>query len=302
MPARGTIRPDRRAVLTGIAAGCLLPRTLLAAAGGGPRVVSLDYGLANTLLSLDSPPVAIAAADSWSEWVAEPALPEDVVDLGTDREVNMERLAALTPDLILTTPYVQGLRGRLEEIAPVLSFSIYDQERQPYRKARAATRTLGERLERRREAEQLVETTEQLLAGLSEEAKRRAGGPLLLLRFMDARHVRVYGVGSLFDDVLRRLGLSNAWQGGTNAWGFQTVGIEELAEAAGPQTRIFTFEPLPRDVAPTLEKSPLWTRLPAVRSERFSVLPAVLMFGMLPSAMRFARVLLQHLPEAGREG
>ncbi|MFD1378870.1 hypothetical protein [Fodinicurvata halophila] len=46
---------------------------------------------------------------------------------------------------------------------------------------------------------------------------------------------------------------------------------------------------------PTLDNSPLWTRLPPVEAGRFSVLPPVLMFGMLPSALRFARVLSHHL-------
>lgn len=214
----------------------------------------------------------------------------------------MERLAALAPDLILTTPYVQGLRGRLEELAPVLSFSIYDQDKQPYRKAQEATLALGQRLERETQARQLVEQTESAFDDLAKSLGKASSEPLLLLRFMDARHVRVYGDGSLFDAVLQRSDIPNAWQGATNAWGFQTVGIEQLAEAAGPETRILTFDPLPEEVRPTLESSPLWTRLPAVEAGRFSVLPAVLMFGMLPSALRFARVLERHLPEAGREG
>ncbi|WP_022729826.1 ABC transporter substrate-binding protein [Fodinicurvata sediminis] len=293
---------SRRSFLTGLAAGCLLPGHCLAASGDARRVASLDYGLANTLLSLGQPPIAVAAADSWSEWVVEPPLPQGVVDLGTDREINMERLTALAPDLILTTPYVQGLRGRLEEVAPVLTYSIYDQDKQPYRKAREATRDLGRKLECREAAAQLLDSTDSFFARLATQDRNRPSGPLLLLRFMDARHVRVYGKGSLFDDIMTQIGLANAWQGSTNAWGFQTVGIEQLAEAAGPETRIFTFEPLPGEVRPTLEESPLWTRLPAVKAGRFSVLPAVLMFGMLPSALRFARILSAHLGEDGHEG
>ncbi|MFD1378869.1 ABC transporter substrate-binding protein [Fodinicurvata halophila] len=196
-----------------LVAGCLLPRALLAASGRELRVASLDYGLANTLLSLGHTPVGVAAAESWSEWVVEPPLPQQVVDLGTDREINMERLAALEPDLILTTPYVQGLRGRLEELAPVLSFSIYDRDKQPYRKAREATLALGQRLEREEQAQQLIEQTESAFEDLTGDFKEARTGSLLLLRFMDARHVRVYGQGSLFDDVLQRIGIPNAWQG-----------------------------------------------------------------------------------------
>ncbi|MGM0913096.1 MAG: hypothetical protein ACQEXC_05115 [Pseudomonadota bacterium] len=40
----------------------------------------------------------------------------------------------------------------------------------------------------------------------------------LVVQFMDERHVRVFGEGGLYQAVMDRLGLENAWRGETNAW------------------------------------------------------------------------------------
>ncbi len=84
---------------------------------------------------------------------------------------------------------------------------------------------------------------------------------------MDTRHVRVYGAKSLFNDVIERCGLANAWRGETNYWGFATVGIEQLArDAAG--ARLIYLEPIAPDVLAALARSPLWNSLPFVRAGR----------------------------------
>jgi ABC-type Fe3+-hydroxamate transport system substrate-binding protein len=122
--------------------------------------------------------------------------------------------------------------------------------------------------------------------------------PVLLVNFMDGRHVRVYGGSGLYQNVLERIGVTNAWTGETNYWGFSTVGIERLATRE--DLRLIAFEPIPADTRPTLERSPLWSRLPFVKAGHVSVLPSVLMFGAMPSALRFARLLVEHLEELSR--
>src|SRR3546814_5408020 len=88
---------DRRHVLGGLFGGllgaALTPRLLKAATTAPRKVVSLDYGIATTLLALGIVPAGVAAADRWDRWVVEPELPPGVVDLGKDQEVNLELLA-----------------------------------------------------------------------------------------------------------------------------------------------------------------------------------------------------------------
>jgi iron complex transport system substrate-binding protein len=136
----------------------------------------------------------------------------------------------------------------------------------------------------------------QSLAADRERIARLPRYPLLIATFIDARHLRVYGGASLFQNVLRRLGRENAWSGPVGYFGFATVGVERLADAGN--VHFVAFNPLPPDVAPALKQSTLWERLPFVRAGRVSMLPPVLPFGAMPAAVRFARLLTSALEKA----
>lgn len=292
-------RLTRRGFLAGCASLMASPVGVLRAAAA-PRIASLDYGLANTAMALGVTPVGLAAADHWAEWVVEPALPASVVDIGRDREVNLELLASLRPELILATPYVQALRSRLEDIAPVLSLAIYTPDGNPLERSYDAARVLGERLGRTEAARTFLAEADAFFADCARRLARARPGPVLMINFMDARHARVYGAKGLYQDVLDRIGGENAWDGPTTYWGFQTIGLEELAAKAGPDTTIVALEPIPGDVEPTLARSPLWTRLPPIAEGRYAVLPSVLTFGTVPAALRFAQLFTDHFDPEGR--
>ena len=259
------------------------------------RIASLDYGLANSCIAMGAMPVGIANSAQWSRWVVEPALPPSVANLGSDLQINTEVLAALKPDLILATPYVSALRSRLEEIAPVATYAIYTGQGTPLANARSETRALGKAIGRARQADALIVRAEERFAQCASDLVGALQPKVLLVSFMDARHARVYGPESMFQNVLDAIGIENAWATPTNAWGFETVGIEDLARAASDDTMIVAIEPILDDVRPTLAHSPIWNRMPAVAEGRFRIMPSVLMFGMLPSAMRFARLLTAEL-------
>ncbi len=280
----------RRGLLAAAAFGLALAPRRAPARGRPARIVSLDYGLAETLLALGVTPVAIAEADQWAQWVVEPAMPPGVVNLGAAQEANVELLHALKPDLILTTPYLAGLLPVLERLARTASFAINTPEPgTPYPRGVDATRRLAGLIGREREGEALIAASAARMAQTRAALAPVAGRPVLLVSFMDTRHVRVYGAKSLFDDVLTLCGLTNAWQGSANYWGFATVGIEQLSRA--PEARLIYVERIAADVRAALARSPLWNSLGFVRAGRVHAMPPVLMFGMLPSAMRFARLL-----------
>ncbi|WP_246103088.1 iron-siderophore ABC transporter substrate-binding protein [Rhizobium straminoryzae] len=267
-------------------------------AGGPTRIASLDYGLASTLLSLGLTPVAIAARDDWDKWVVEPPLPAGIADLGASWEINFEVLTSLKPDLILTTPYNAALTPRLEAVAPTLSLGVYTADGgDVLPKAVAATRGLAEGVGRVAEGEALIARTEAFFDACRARLARVAPPPLALINFLDARHARIYTAPGLYHNVLERLGLTNAWAKPGNFWGFETIGIERLAEIGDERARLIAFEPVPADVLPKLALSPLWQALPLARPGHFSVLPGSLMFGMLNDAVRFARILTDHLEQ-----
>ncbi|MGV8937091.1 MAG: ABC transporter substrate-binding protein [Allorhizobium sp.] len=290
---------SRRALLSALAAG-MTCRALPALAATPLRIVSLDYGLASTLLSLGVVPVAVASLADWAKWVVEPAMPASVIDLGSSWEVNFEILAQLKPDLILSTPYLDALQPRLETVAPVLRISVFSAEGGDILpKAIAATETLGREIGRGTQASAFLTSADALFDDCRARLAPLSPPPVALINFMDARHARIYGAPGIYDNVLARIGVENAWKENSNYWGFQTIGIEDLSRVTNPRTRLIAFEPVPGDVLQKLSHSPLWQALPFARPGHFAVLPGALMFGMVNEAMRFARLITDYL-EASR--
>jgi ABC-type Fe3+-hydroxamate transport system substrate-binding protein len=285
---------DRRQFLRTLGLAPFLQLSLLFATDKADlHVASLDWALAETMLALGHKPIAIVDAASWSKFVVEPPLPPGIADLGLSTEVNFELLAALRPDLILTSPFVQELEPALRRIGETIEISVFEKSAVPFAQQELLTRTLGERLGRNEAAEAFLAGAEKQFDSYRARIGVLNPLPVLLANFMDARHVRIYGGSGLYQNVLERIGVANAWTGETNYWGYSTVGIERLA--TNQNLRLIAFEPVPADTYPTLNRSPLWSQLPFVKAGQVSVLPPVLMFGALPSALRFARLLVEHL-------
>ncbi|UEM03208.1 iron-siderophore ABC transporter substrate-binding protein [Skermanella rosea] len=266
-----------------------------AAAGDTPppprRVVALDWGLTDTLIALGIRPLAVPEAKVYETWVGGPPLDPGVVDLGLRLEPNLELLSTLAPDLILIVGEQESLRPQLERIAPTLSLPTYTSDHRPWENAVDATRRLSRLLHRQAAGEALIGRAEAAFAAAQVTLEAANPPPVLAVSFMDARHVRVYGKGSLAEAVLESSGLRSAWTGPTNAWGFATVPIDRLS--VHPDASLLVIDPVPPDARPTLASSPLWRNLPAVAAGRTGVIPPPLVFGMVPAAARFARMLAE---------
>jgi ferric hydroxamate transport system substrate-binding protein len=284
-------RLNRRQVLFALASACAYPR--FATARSTVRVACLDWALAETTLALGHKPIAVVAASDWKRFVIEPPLPAGTVDLGLQQEINLELLARTRPDLILTSPFVQHADVVLRQIAPTLQLSIFEKTASALDQPRALARTLGQRLDRVDNAERFLADAERMFDSYRVRIEALNPLPVMLVNFIDARHVRVYGGAGLYQNVLDRIGLTNAWRGTSNYWGFATVGIERLATDA--PLHLIAFEPIPPDAQVTLRNSPLWSRLPFVVAGQVSSLPPAFMFGAMPSALRFARLLVEHI-------
>ncbi|MFD2032041.1 ABC transporter substrate-binding protein [Ancylobacter dichloromethanicus] len=171
---------------------------------------------------------------------------------------DLELLAALKPDLIVTTPYLAAIRPLLEGFAPTREFPVYAPPGgHPYALSEAATRSLGAAVGRTDEAEALIARAQAAMAQAGAGFVRAgiADRPVLAVNFLDTRHVRVYGSGSLFGDVMERTGLVNGWTRPSNYWGFSTVGIEELAQS--PASSLLYLEPISVDTLDRLAASPV---------------------------------------------
>lgn len=275
----------------------LLCLCLLGMTPAKAQLATLDWTVAETLIALEAPLSSAAQKDAYHDWVGEPRLPDDTADLGLRMQPNLELLAQTQPEQTLISPMFAGLTPRLERIAPVTSIELYTPGSDTWDEMQSITRQLGELADRQRQAEQLIEQTQALMARLRDE--RPDTGPLLMIQFMDARHVRVFGDNSLYNAVLEQLELLNAWEETTNAWGFSLVGVEALARY--PDATLVIVDPLPAGVEEQLEQNGLWQQLPSVRHDRMLRLPPVWSFGALPSAQRFANELVDALENAPRQ-
>ncbi|RUR35547.1 ABC transporter substrate-binding protein [Vreelandella populi] len=277
----------RRTVTHFIARGLLLITGLLTVTNAQAQFATVDWTIAETLVAIGAPISGVAQQQDYYDWVGEPHLPESSADLGLRAQPNFELLAQLAPEQILISPMFASLTPRLERIAPVTSLALYSPDADTWQEMQALTRELGELTDREAAAEQLIEDTQTLMASLHDAQPDTA--PLLMVQFMDARHVRIFGENSLYNAVLEQLGLANAWDQPTNAWGFSLTGIEVLA--GYPDARLVIIDPLPLGVEEQLATSGLWLQLPIVRNNNLLRLPPVWSFGALPSAQRFANVL-----------
>lgn len=273
----------------------LLAVCLLSASPVKAQWATIDWTIAETLLAIDAPVTSIAQQSDYHQWVGEPRIPDSATDMGLRTQPNLELLAQVRPEQTLISPMFANLTPRLELIAPVTSFALYTPDTNTWQEMQTLTRQLGELTERQPQAEQLIEDTQLLMAALRESQPLPPSeiAPLLMVQFMDARHVRVFGENSLYNAVLEQLALPNAWDQPTNAWGFALVGIEALARY--PAATLVIIDPLPAGVEAQLERSGLWQQLPSVKQNNLLRLPPAWSFGALPSAQRFARELMAAL-------
>lgn len=264
----------------------------LARAAHTPRLACLEWASAELVTSLGIQPVAVADLKGYRDWVVAPQMSDECLDLGSRGEPNLEVLLKLKPDMIVSA-YGYGLEeGPFARIAPLHTVAFYDGTgRAPYRQAESETLRLGERLRLEAEARKVIESTAAAISKAKMMLADRGDGPLAVVSMFDDRHVRVYGRASLFQDVLDRLGLTNAWTGETGSWGFSTMGIEELV-AIG-DARLISLDPIPQHVKIRIEQSTLWKSLPCVRAGNVTTIPPVWPFGGLAAAARFAKLLVQ---------
>ncbi|NDL65119.1 Fe(3+)-hydroxamate ABC transporter substrate-binding protein FhuD [Acerihabitans arboris] len=257
------------------------------------RVIALEWRPAELLLALGVTPLAIADVPNYRRWVVAPALPPSVLDLGLRNEPNMEAMQRLRPSLILLSDGFGPAPDSVAPIAPTMTFRFSRQGDRPLAVARQDITSLAGRLGLPGRAalhfaaiERQLDHTRQRLASLASPLP-----PVLLFSFIDSRRIMVIGQNSLFQDVLDRVGVVNAWDGDENIWGSATVGLERLGQFRG--VRAICFHRGEQDPLAEVAGSTLWRTLPFVRERQLRVMPAVWFFGATIAAMRFSQVLEQ---------
>lgn len=286
----------RRAVLyAGLATALVLlgPAHADGRAGGAEPVVAIDWPFAETLIALGVTPAGVADAAAYREWVVEPPLPPETVDVGRRGAPHLATLQALAPEVVLVSPFRRA--PGLERVAPVRELPLHAPGESALYGATELARELAARYGRETELQGLLARLEHALQRL-QVAAEALGGPIYVAQFMDAGHLRVFGDGGLYGAVLARAGIANAWQGPTSYWGFALVALARLdAEAA----RLVLVEPVPADAEAVMRASRVWSSLPVVAAGGVRRLPPTWSFGGVYAAIRFAEQLGAALASGG---
>ncbi|WP_158174709.1 ABC transporter substrate-binding protein [Grimontia hollisae] len=259
------------------------------------RVVALDWVSTETLLSLGITPFAIADTDGYRHWVAFPALPDTVKDVGSRREPNLESITALKPDLIVINEAHAAVYPALAKIAPTVAFNVFNGEKKPLKALRAMTVTVGSIFGKEDVSHDVINATQHIFQ--QNNARLHEAGmanlPLVVIRFIGNTHVRIHGEGSLANDIVAELGLRNSWQEKTNNWGFSSSGIDTLAKHQ--QATVVYLEPLDDAQRKAIFSTPFWKAMRFNRENNVIALPPIWTFGGLLSAQRMSNEITANL-------
>lgn len=264
-----------------------------------PRLATFDFALGETLNALGHPPVAQAGLDGYDHYARETGIfPADTANLGGRFQPNFEYLASQKPDAILISPPAHtNLIPKLSRIAPVETFRLYqfaDTAPDDWHTLEAITRALGRQVQDPQAAQQLIRRTAQQMDQLEAQV---AGvkTPLLLVRLIDERHLRIFGPGSLEGMVLKRLGLTNAWNGSLGRWGFVQTTADQVFQLNARLILLESPYTAPGSQQQLLSQG-VWQYWPSAQRGDHRIVPINFWsWGGLPSAQRFAQGLVKAL-------
>ncbi|MDP9835493.1 iron complex transport system substrate-binding protein [Neorhizobium huautlense] len=286
---------SRRGVLLGSAALALAGRAN--AAAPPQRIAAIDWAMLETAVALGVMPVAATELIQFHKDAVEPAIPDNVIDLGLRGSVNLELLHLVKPDLILISPFYTRHEATLSAIAPTLSLPFYVKGEPPFEKALGAVRALGERLGRSQEAAHVETDIRAALETMRQSLARFTDRPTYLVNIGDSRHVRIFGSDSMFGDILVRLGFRNAWPDRSRFTFAAPVPIENLAVER--DARIVIVSDIPVEARSRLRSSMIWNALEPVSQGRVLQLPNIAPYGGVTAGMRFARLFAEALQSEG---
>lgn len=274
------------------------------------RVVAISEVVAGHLASVGLLPVAAnqpVVEDEWLRLYSElldPGLDLSTIQsIGTSEEPNLEEIASIGPELIVTETYTdESLWERLAEIAPTVIVFRGDLERYgeveetngAWKQAFDQTvRAAG----RQDEAEQVRQRYREVVAEVRVEVSSSV--TVTFLRADDSGNFRIDGAEGFGGSVAEEAGitLSDLPSGGEEEGGYVAFSLERLADVVTGDVIVTTTQAEGPSSIEEIEQSPLWERLPAVQAGRIVRLPISIYNGGTYVA---AQLLLREIQQALR--
>lgn len=232
--------------------------------GNPTRVVVLDTGELDSVLALGVTPVGAVRADAntgLQSYLAERT--QGVEMVGTIIEPNLEAIATLQPDLILSNKVRhEDLYDQLSGIAPtVFAENVGVAWKENFLLA-------GEALDKREEAERILADYEQKAEQVGQQFGDPAALRVSMLRFIPTG-IRLYGEGSFIGTILSDAGFARPQSQQVDKT-FVEISREQLSLADGD---LLFYASLGETEQDSLTTGPLWQSLDAVSSGRAHEVP-----------------------------
>ncbi|OEF23663.1 ABC transporter substrate-binding protein [Vibrio rumoiensis] len=262
------------------------------------RIVALNWDLAEQLIELDVVPVGVPNIKDYTTWVVQPAMPASVEDLGTRAEPNMEKLAALKPDLILAASPQKDLIPRLQTIAPVLYYQTYNAEQNSAQAAIENFKHIAQVVGKTPLAEQKLNQMQQRFSELKGQLESAFNGSMpsvAAMRFANQTTVYLYAQNSTTDYVLHQLGLTTALPQPAKEWGIVQKRLTDLQHVKDGY--VIYFGPFTQQQSEQLNKSMLWNAMPFVRNGHVNQADTVWNYGGAMSMEYIAESITKSLLE-----
>lgn len=251
------------------------------------RVVSLEWGLTENLLSLGVQPVGQADTKGYNTWDTVVPLDPSTADVGTRGEPSLDAIAALDPDLVVTTTDLpEEVIAQIERTVPVIALQGSDAS-DPVGKMRRTIELLGDATGTADAADAELAAFDQAVAEARTalDAAGKAGATYTMADGWiadGAVSVRMYTPGSYLGGVADLAGLKNVWTGeGDPAYGLGVTDVEGLTAVPDGAHFLYAANDAEDDpFADGLKDNAVWKQLPFVEAGAVHRMPdGIWMFG-----------------------
>jgi len=254
------------------------------------RVAVLEWQQTEDVLTLCLTPVAVSDSAGYATYVTAETLPEGVTDVGERGEPDLDTLYGANPDLIVVEAFSadDDLITQLEKRGVPVLATLGADASDPIGNMKDVFSMIAEATGRTQRADQVLDQFDAYLA----DAKQKVASvdlPTKDFLFFDGWIegsnvvIRPYGKGALFTALGEQLGMTPAWtdaidktygNGGVDpAYGLAQTDIEGLT-AVGDANLFYSDDDTADSYVTELEKSSIWTSLPAVKEGRAHAFPS----------------------------
>lgn len=268
--------------------------------GPATRVVSLEWGLTENLLSLGVTPIGQADVAGYNTWDTVVPLDPSVQDVGFRGEPSLDAIAALDPDLVVTTTDLPGnVIEQIEASFPVIALRGSDAS-DPLAHMRRTVEVLGAVTGTSDIADRLLadfdDAVDQGVSALADAGL--AGASYTMADGWNDNGVvsiRMYTAGSYLGAIAAELGLVNAWtEEGDADYGLASTDVEGLVGLGDVQFLYAANDSEDDPFAQGLADNAIWTQLPFVVAGDVHRLPdGIWMFGGPASCEQFIDAVVQ---------